>query len=231
MSLPDLAAGLWRQRELLERLIYRLECEQLLLAAGRMRWLSAATAEVEMLTAELHVAELRRAAVSAVAARGLGLRPGADLNDLAAAAPPPWAATLIAHRESLIALTAELSTTAEVNQQLTASGSPQMSTVEEHADVNGDHEVLARLRYQRSERAAAGVITAADEMLETLVPVARVGTSHRMQAKLPEGRQMLRSSDVDLPMDTERQSTRIAYQAAIGAADKMLQTSLLDYLR
>ena len=34
MSLPDLAAVLWRQRDLLERLVYRLECEHLLLAAG-----------------------------------------------------------------------------------------------------------------------------------------------------------------------------------------------------
>jgi len=28
MSLPDLAAVLWRQRDLLERLVYRLECDQ-----------------------------------------------------------------------------------------------------------------------------------------------------------------------------------------------------------
>jgi hypothetical protein len=47
MSLPDLAAVLWRQRDLLERLTYRLECEQLLLAAGRTRWLAVATSEVE----------------------------------------------------------------------------------------------------------------------------------------------------------------------------------------
>src|SRR5919199_1753555 len=47
MSLPDLAAVLWRQRDLLERLVYRLECEHLLLAAGRTRFLALATAEVE----------------------------------------------------------------------------------------------------------------------------------------------------------------------------------------
>src|SRR5690348_6962066 len=64
MSLPDLAAVLWRQRELLERLSYRLECEQLLLAAGRARWLSQATSEVEALLAELQVVELQRASAA-----------------------------------------------------------------------------------------------------------------------------------------------------------------------
>src|ERR671938_513977 len=61
MSLPDLAAVLWRQRDLLERLVYRLECEQLLLAAGRTRFLALATGEVEELMAALRVVEVQRA--------------------------------------------------------------------------------------------------------------------------------------------------------------------------
>ena len=72
MSLPDLAAVLWRQRELLERLSYRLECEQLLLAAGRARWLSQATSEVESLLAELQVVELQRASAAQAAAASSG---------------------------------------------------------------------------------------------------------------------------------------------------------------
>src|SRR3569623_1205948 len=60
MSLPDLAAVLCRQRDLLERLVYRLECEHLLLAAGRTRFLALATAEVEELLGELRVLELQR---------------------------------------------------------------------------------------------------------------------------------------------------------------------------
>ncbi len=64
MSLPDLAAVLWRQRDLLERLVYRLECEHLLLAAGRTRFLALATAEVERLLDEwvVHEALLRLSA-------------------------------------------------------------------------------------------------------------------------------------------------------------------------
>ena len=122
MSLPDLAAVLWRQRELLERLTYRLVCEQLLLAAGRTRWLPAATGEVESLTAELAVVELQRAAIADTAARQLGLPRDAGMEDMAAAASPPWTEVLLEHREALLALTRELAATAEATRRLTAAG-------------------------------------------------------------------------------------------------------------
>ena len=72
MSLPDLAAVLWRQRDLLERLTYRLECEQLLLAAGRNRWLAVATSEVEHVLEELRIVEMQRAVIADQVARSVG---------------------------------------------------------------------------------------------------------------------------------------------------------------
>ena len=48
MSLTEVSSILWRERELLELLLFKLEEEQLLLAAGRSRWLGHATREVEM---------------------------------------------------------------------------------------------------------------------------------------------------------------------------------------
>ena len=76
MSLPDLAAVLWRQRDLLERLVYRLDCEQLLLAAGRTRFLALATGEVEELVTALRVVDVQRAGAADAAAREAGLAPG-----------------------------------------------------------------------------------------------------------------------------------------------------------
>ena len=38
---------LWRERQLLELLLYKLEVEQILLINGRTRWLSAAAREIE----------------------------------------------------------------------------------------------------------------------------------------------------------------------------------------
>jgi hypothetical protein len=123
MSLPDLAALLWRQRELLEKLAYRLDCEQLLLAAGRTRWLPIATTEVEAMLEELALVELQRALLADQAAADLGLPPGATLEDLSAAAQPPWTGVLTDHRNAMVALTTELATAAEANRHLIEAGS------------------------------------------------------------------------------------------------------------
>jgi FlgN protein len=122
MSLPDLAAVLWRQRELIERLCYRLECEQLLLAAGRTSRLALATTEVEMTVDDLQVLELQRAEAADRAAVELGLPPGSGLGDLAAAAQPPWTGVFLEHRSALITLTEELKILAESNKQLVTGG-------------------------------------------------------------------------------------------------------------
>jgi flagellar biosynthesis/type III secretory pathway chaperone len=122
MSLPDLAAVLWRQRELLERLVYRLECEQLLLAAGRSRFLALATAEVESLLDELGVVEMQRAMVADAVAAEVGLASGASLEELAGGAQPPWTGVLIDHRNALLTLTGELSALAETNRHLMTAG-------------------------------------------------------------------------------------------------------------
>jgi hypothetical protein len=153
MSLPDLAAILWRQRELLERLAYRLDCEQLLLAAGRTKWLATATSEVEILTDELAVLEMQRAAVADAVSRELGIRTAASLEDLAAAASPPWTAMLLEHRNALIAVTAELSALAEANRQLTAAG---LAAVEQTLTMIGMSDGAQAEGYDARGRSAVG---------------------------------------------------------------------------
>src|SRR5688572_9487932 len=61
MGLRDVSAVLWKERHLLELPLFKLEEEQLLLAAGRNRWLPRATREVEMVLEELRHTELERA--------------------------------------------------------------------------------------------------------------------------------------------------------------------------
>ncbi len=39
MSFDELSAVLWRERELLETLLFKLEAEELIIASGRSRWL------------------------------------------------------------------------------------------------------------------------------------------------------------------------------------------------
>jgi hypothetical protein len=129
MSIPDLAAVLWRQRELLERLVYRLECEQLLMAAGRTRFLGLATSEVEALLDELSVIELQRASFADRIATDYGLDAGASLEEIAGTVQPPWTEVLIEHRHALLTLTAELSALAETNRQLMAAGMKAVETL------------------------------------------------------------------------------------------------------
>ena len=144
MSLPDLAAVLWRQRDLLERLVYRLECEHLLLAAGRTRFLSLATAEVEGLLADLRVLEVQRASAADRVAAETGLPGGSGLEQLAAAVQPPWTGVLLEHREALLALTGELAALAETNRTLMAAG---MKAVESAIVGLGDRAGTASVGY------------------------------------------------------------------------------------
>src|SRR5439155_7239823 len=90
---------LWRERHLLELLLFKLEEEQLVLAAGRARLLAHATREVELVLEEIHRAELERAVhVDALAAE-LGLPPGASLRQLADAVHEPWKSVFAFHRQ------------------------------------------------------------------------------------------------------------------------------------
>ena len=63
MSLSEVSNILWRERQLLELLVFKLEEEQLVLAAGRNRWLPHATREVETVLGEIKRIELERAAI------------------------------------------------------------------------------------------------------------------------------------------------------------------------
>ena len=149
MSLPDLAAVLWRQRELLERLAYKLECERLLLTSGRTRWLATATSEVEILTDELAVVEMQRATLTDAVCKELGLSAGASLEDLAATASPPWTSMLLDHRNALVAVTAELSALAETTRQLTAAG---LAAVEQTLAMIGMREGASSQGYDARGR-------------------------------------------------------------------------------
>jgi FlgN protein len=117
-ALAHVSSALWRIRELLDLLTFKLETEQVLVAAGRTRWLGRATHEVELVLEEIRHAELRRSIELGDVADVLGLDPDCSLRDLAAAAPPPWDDVLEDHRESLLTATSEISSLAESNREL-----------------------------------------------------------------------------------------------------------------
>jgi hypothetical protein len=118
MGFADISTILWNERELLELLLFKLDEEQLLLAAGRTRWLSRATNEVEIVLERIRQAELVRSVKVDAVAGQLGLDPNPSLGELAAAAPEPWGELFDEHRAAFLALTSEITTLAKANRQL-----------------------------------------------------------------------------------------------------------------
>ena len=82
--MEKLSQILWRERELLETLLFKLEEEQMVLAGGRTRWLSRAAREVENVLDTIRETEILRAVAAEEAAVELGLGPNPSLRALAA---------------------------------------------------------------------------------------------------------------------------------------------------
>ncbi|MDN4472386.1 flagellar export chaperone FlgN [Demequina zhanjiangensis] len=120
MSLDELSTILWRERELLETLLYRLETEELVLAGGRSRWVARAAREVEAVLDQIKATELGRAVEADEAARELGIPAGSSLLELAQAAPSPWDEMLRGHHVALTDITSQISTLSHLNRDLLA---------------------------------------------------------------------------------------------------------------
>jgi hypothetical protein len=118
MSVNDLSAVLWRERELLELLTFKLEEEQLILAAGRSRWVSHASREVEQVLDRLRSTGLERSAQSAAVAEEWGVSSDAPLRDVVAAAPSgPWSEILASHLAAMLELTTRIGALRDENDR------------------------------------------------------------------------------------------------------------------
>lgn len=113
---------LWRERELLETLLYRLEVEQLVMASGRTRWLLRAAKEIEPVLETIRETEVLRAVAADEAAAQVGLPPNPSLRALAEAAPAPWDSILADHRQAFAALAADITAMADANRELVSAG-------------------------------------------------------------------------------------------------------------
>src|SRR5438128_447352 len=136
MAIQDLSAQLWHERELLDLLTFKLEEEQLLLTAGKTRWLSHATREVEQVLERLAAAGLARAVTAAAVARDWGLSEESTLRELAAGGPEgPWGEILAAHLAAMTEQTAVIRQLRDANAQFlrAASRSTQETLAETHS--------------------------------------------------------------------------------------------------
>jgi hypothetical protein len=118
----ELSLILWRERELLETLRYKLEVERLVLESGTARWLAVAAREVEGVLDTIRETELLRAAVADEAAASLGMATNPSLRALAEACSEPWRTILLDHRDAFLEHTREITDLAASNRELLTAG-------------------------------------------------------------------------------------------------------------
>ena len=120
MGVAEVSNVLWREREQLELLLFKLEEEQLVLSSGRTRWLAHATREVEVVLEQVRATELLRAVEVDSYAAAVGLDPSPSLSDLALLSPEPWRDLLIAHRDALVEITTAIGRVSATNRDVLA---------------------------------------------------------------------------------------------------------------
>ena len=108
MALSDVSNILWRERRLLELLVFKLEEEQLVLAAGRSHGRAHATRGVEDVLGEIKHLGLERSVLVADASRDLGVSGSPTLRELAGLTSSPWDGIFAEHRRALLTLAREI---------------------------------------------------------------------------------------------------------------------------
>ncbi len=137
MGVNELSAVLWRERELLELLTFKLEEEQLLLTAGKSRWIEHATREVEQVLDRLRAAGLERTVEVAVVAEEWGTHGETPLRELVDHAPDgPWADIFSSHLRAMTELTRQIKQLRDENEQFLRAAA--RSTQETLATVSAD---------------------------------------------------------------------------------------------
>lgn len=145
MGVNELSIQLWRERELLEMLVFKLDEQQLLLAAGRSRWIQYATREIDQVLDRLRSTGLARTVEVAGVAEEWGAAEGATIRELVEIAPEgAWGDVLTDHMHALTRLASEV-------EQLRDANAEQLSGV-----LRATQETIAALGLDTGEYTTRG---------------------------------------------------------------------------
>ncbi|MGH8860093.1 MAG: flagellar export chaperone FlgN [Jatrophihabitantaceae bacterium] len=133
--LGTIAALLWRERDVLEGMLFALVEQQLVLTGGAPRWLVRADAAVQAAARSVQDLEVLRAAEVEMLAHQHGLPAEVSLRELAEAAAEPWSTVLDDHRQALAALTTEIDAAITTNRALLVAGERATREALEQAGV------------------------------------------------------------------------------------------------
>lgn len=121
-ALASLAGLLWDERSQLERLLYALVSQQLVITSGQTRWLGHCDADVQAAMTTFRDAEVLRAIEVESITTTLGVPANTTLAELAEATDEPWSQTLHDHRTALRGLMSEIDSAVAENQRLLKAG-------------------------------------------------------------------------------------------------------------
>lgn len=159
MGANELSMQLWRERELLEMLLFKLEVQELLLATGGTRWIHFATREVEQVLDRMRQAGLGRAVEVTALADEWGAPEDASLRELLEHAPTDaWRDVFSEHLRAMTELAGEISERRDANQRHL------------RAAVRATQEAIAALGIPTGEYDADGAVARGDSsprMLDT----------------------------------------------------------------
>ena len=141
-ALRELSEVLWREREQLELVLFKLEEQRLLMFDGQSRWVGHASREVEVVLDQLGQMELSRALATAVAAAHLGLVGDATLRTIGYGAPSPWPSVIGRHLAALQRLAGQILTLAAVNRGLLNEALGQLRAVLSSGPARASTRVL-----------------------------------------------------------------------------------------
>jgi hypothetical protein len=205
--LAGLSTVLWREREVLELLLFKLVEEQMVVTCRQHRWLARAMREVELVVGQVQTAGLGRAVEVSAVTHELGLGEGATLRTIIASVEDPWPDILTKHREAFLGLTREITDVAQCNRAVIERAQAATTTTlrwlaEDAGDQTGPWEAQRR----QSAPQAAHTVTAAEGDVADVVDADETSVA------------------------TELQLQEAVYRAALQTAATIIQPSLVSFL-
>ena len=138
MDLSGLSSLLWRERDILDNLLFKLDVQQLLLMSGRSGWLVRASREIETALEQVRIIELERAVRFNEVSGELNLEASPSLAAIAGAAEEPWKSLLTEHYEAFLELATRIQAITSLNREMAFSA--QIATEAILTSIRGDSD-------------------------------------------------------------------------------------------
>ncbi|MFW2337911.1 MAG: flagellar protein FlgN, partial [Candidatus Nanopelagicales bacterium] len=146
MDMSGLSSLLWRERDILDNLLFKLDVQQLLLMSGRSGWLVRASREIETALEQVRIIELERAVRFERIAEDLDSTTAPSLSAIAESAEEPWKSLLTEHYEAFLEIAAQIQKITSLNRELASAA--QVATEAILAGIQGDSDPVLHLYAQ-----------------------------------------------------------------------------------